>query len=726
MLYRIAKQKNNLIMTDKKTNKLRPDILVCLFLVIAIFVVYWQVRNHTLVNFDDGSYILNNPHIRAGLNFKGIAWAFSFPGYDYWHPMTWLSHMLECHFYGLKFGMHHQVSLILHILNSILLFLVFRKMTGAIWRSAFVAAMFALHPMNVESVAWLAERKNVLSTFFWLLTMLTYIHYSKRPSVFRYLPILFVYTLDLMSKPMVATLPFALLLLDYWPLCRINLAHSGSNNQKTPKSNNTEFQRSSTFHLALEKIPLLILSAISIFLSSLAVQRLGTVISTATVPMSLRIKNALVSYISYIVKMIWPHNLAVYYPFPQTLPLWQVTGAGLLLICISFLVFRAARSKPYLAVGWLWYIGTLVPAIGLVQAGLWPAIADRFTYVPFIGLFIIIAWGVPELVVQWHYREIKLAILAAALFAIFATTTYLQVGYWRNSITLFENAVDVTKNNYVAHHKLGEALAVQGEIDKAIRHYSEALRIKPDFIAPHLNLGVTLREAGKLNEAADHFSAVLCLKSDSAEAQYELGITLEKKGNIDGAEKHYIKALRIMPDYAKAHNNLAIIMARQKKDKEAIFHFHEAIRIDSDYTDANFNLGIIYANQRNIEKAILYYKKALYLDPNMAQALYNLSWILISCEDERFRNGEEAVKLAERLCKITQNKQPLALDALAAAYAETGKFDEAVTVAEKALELALKQGSKELVLALKKRLRLYQNGCPYRQTAHRESGSGYG
>ncbi len=416
-------------MTEKKSHKVRLDILVCLFIVIAILVVYWQVRNHTFVNFDDSSYILNNPHIRTGLNFEGIAWAFSFPGFDYWHPMTWLSHMLDCHLYGLKAGMHHQISLILHILNSMLLFLVFKKMTGAIWRSAFVAAMFAIHPMNVESVAWLAERKNVLSTFFWLFTMLTYIHYSKQPSVFRYLPILFVYSLGLMSKPMLATLPFVLLLLDYWPLCRINLAHSGSNYQKTPKSDNTDFQRLRPLHLAFEKIPLLILSAVSIFLSSLAVQRLGIVISTASVPMQLRIKNALVSYVNYIIKMIWPHNLAVYYPYPQTLPLWQVAGAGLLLICIFYLVFRAVKSKPYLAVGWLWYVGTLVPTIGLVQAGLWPAIADRFTYVPFIGLFFIIAWGVPDLVVHWHYREIKLATMAIALFSILAATTYFQVGY---------------------------------------------------------------------------------------------------------------------------------------------------------------------------------------------------------------------------------------------------------------------------------------------------------
>ena len=699
-------------MTDKKKHKINFDILICLFLVIAILVVYWQVRNHTFVNFDDGSYILNNPHVRTGLNFEGIAWAFSFPGYDYWHPMTWLSHMLDCHLYGLNVGMHHRVSLIIHILNSILLFLVFKKMTGAIWRSAFVATMFALHTMNVESVAWLAERKNVLSAFFGLLTMLTYIHYSKRPSVFRYLPILFVYTLGLMSKPILATLPFVLLLMDYWPLCRINLTQTVNNNLKTSKLNNTEFKKSSAFHLALEKIPLLILSAVSVFLSSLAVHRLGTVISTALVPMNLRIKNALVSYISYIIKMIWPHNLAVYYPYPQTIPLWQVTSAGVLLICLSFLVLWATRSKPYLAVGWLWYIGTLIPVIGLVQAGLWPAIADRFTYIPFIGLFLIIAWGVPDLAARWRYGEIKLASLAAALFAILSTTTYLQVGYWRNSISLFEHTLDVTTNNYIAHHKLGEALKLQNNTVAAAKHYSEALQIKPDFFATHLNLGIILRDEGKLNEAIEYFSKALRLKPDRAEPHFELGITLEKQGDFDGAIKHYLEALRIKPNYAIAHNNLAIILIRQKKDKEAVFHLHEAIRIDSDYAEAYFNLGIIFADQRNIEKAILHYKKALCLNPNMTQALFNLSWILTSCEDERYRNGEEAVKLAEKLCKIVQYKQPLALDALAAAYAETRRFNEAVLTALKAHNLALKQGPKALALYLKQRLNLYQNRIP--------------
>ena len=709
-------------MTVDKNHKdqffnIRLDILVCLFLVIATLAVYWQVQNFEFVNLDDHSYILRNQYVRPGLTFEGINWAFSFPGFDYWHPLTWLSHMLDCHLYGLRPGKHHQISLILHIVNSMLMFMVFKRMTGAVWKSAFVAAMFALHPLNVESVAWLAERKNVLSTFFWMLTMLTYIYYSKRPSFYRYLLIFFVFALGLMAKPMLATLPFVLLLLDYWPLGRYKMVQSDGNHE-TRKTIKPGFQWPLILRLVLEKIPLLALSVVSIFLSSLAVQRLGIVVSTALVPMKLRVYNALVSYVSYIKKMIWPHNLAVYYPYPQTLPLWQVAGAGLLLVCISFIVFRAVKSKPYLAVGWLWYIGTLVPVIGLVQAGLWPAIADRFVYVPLIGLFIVIAWGVPDLVARWRSREIKLATLSAALISILMTTTFLQAGYWTNSIMLFEHALDVTDNNYIAHHKLGEALEAEGKTDAAIRHYSETLRIRPDFVSTHLILGVALRGQGKFNKAIDHFSKVLRLKPDYAEAHKELGIALEGQGNFVEAIRHYLKALEIKPDYAKAHNKLGIILARQGRDKEAIYHFYEALRISSSYSDAYFNLGKVFANQGKIEDAIFHYRKALQFSPNMAQVLYNLSWITATHENEEIRNGEEAVKLAERLCKINQYSHPLALDALAAAYAEAGRFDAAVSTARKGLKLALQQGNKELALGLKKRLELYKAGSPYRQQTH--------
>jgi Flp pilus assembly protein TadD len=379
--------------------------------------------------------------------------------------------------------------------------------------------------------------------------------------------------------------------------------------------------------------------------------------------------------------MIWPQNLAVYYPYPQSIPLWQVAGAGLVFICISFLVLRTVRPKPYLAVGWLWYIGTLVPVIGLAQAGLWPAIADRFAYVPLIGLFIIIAWGMPEIIAKLRYKRIMLIVSATIVLSAFMICTRYQVRNWQNGVTLFTYNINVTHGNSLAHHELGNALKQQGKLDKAMHHYSKALEINPNYAEAHNNLGHTLAR-----------------QKDYKDAIY-----------------HYNEALRIKPTYTEAHNNLGTVLAYQGNFKDAVYHFNKALGSNPDYEGAYYNLGKIFSNHGKIEKAILFYRKALDLNPKMIQALYNLSWIFSCNEDEKYRNGKEAVKLAERLCKITQYSQPLALDALAAAYAETGDFDSAVLTAKKGLELALHQEPKELVLGLTKRIQLYQTKRPYRQ-----------
>jgi len=397
--------------------------------------------------------------------------------------------------------------------------------------------------------------------------------------------------------------------------------------------------------------------------------------------MKLRIYNALVSYVSYIKKMVWPHNLAVYYPYPESIPFWEVAGAALFLVCVSILVFRALRSKPYLAVGWLWYIGTLVPAIGLIQAGLWPAIADRFAYVPIIGLFIVIAWGVPDLVVRWRHRKVGLAAIAATLFTILIATTWLQIQHWQNGVTLFTHNLNVTHNNSLAHNELGNAFKQQGKSDKAMFHYYKALQINPYY----------------------------------AEAHNNLGFTLARQKEYQDAIYHYNEALRIKPTYTEAHNNLATALLYQGNDQDAIYHYNEALKINPNHTGAHYNLGKIAANQGKIEDAILYFKKTLQVSPNMPAALYNLSWIGATSEDDKFRNCKEAVKLAERLCKLQNYSQPLSLDALAAAYAEAGELDKAVKIARQGLNMALTQGPEELVCSLTKRLRLYQSGLPYRQ-----------
>jgi tetratricopeptide (TPR) repeat protein len=708
---------NDTIANRNNHLKIRSYLLVCLFLVMAILAVYWQVRNHDFINYDDDLYVTINPHVQAGFTLDSITWAFTSTHASNWHPLTWLSHMLDCRIYGMNPGRHHLTNVLLHILNTLLLFLVFKRMTGDLWQCGFVAALFALHPLHVESVAWVAERKDVLSTFFWMLTVWSYLRYVERSGLNRYLPVLFFFILGLMAKPMLVTLPFVLLLLDYWPLKRFRLGSSEDSQECRP----------GRFCLGLvwEKIPLFLLSAGSSVITYMVQKSSGAVSPLDVASFKVRIANAMISYVSYIGKMIWPHNLAVLYPYPKAILLWKVVGASLLLVVMSIVVFRMVKTKPYFAVGWLWYVGTLVPVIGFVQVG-GQAMADRYTYVSLIGLFIIIAWGVHDILAKWRYKEIILTTSALFVLSSFLVCAWFQVRNWRNSITLFENAIDVTKNNYVAHDKLGEALAAQGKTDAAIRYYSEALRIWPEFVEARFNLGVLLREDDRLNEAIDHFFRVLRFKPNFAEAHCELGNTLKEQGKFPEAVRHYLEAISIKPEYAMAYNNLGVILAHQEKNKAAISHFYEAIRIDSGYVRAYCNLGKVFANQGRIEEAILNYRKALNLSTDMSQALYYLSWILATYEDGKYRNGEEAVKLAEKLCRIAQYKQPLALDALAAAYAESGRFDDAVLTAKKGFILALHQGPEELVLGLKERLKLYRAGRPYRKPRSGEGRNRYG
>lgn len=583
-------------MTDKNSRKVRPDILVCLFLVIATLAVYWQVRNYPLINYDSRKYVTENHYVKTGLTLKSITWSFTAMHASNWHPLTWLSHMLDCQLYGMNPGQHHLTNVFFHILNTLLLFIVLKRMTGALWQSGFVAALFALHPLHVESVAWVAERKDVLSTFFWMLTLWSYARYVERSDFYRYLIVLLFFSCGLMAKPMVVTLPFVLLLLDYWPLRRFQLSFPGDRNHSQ--------QRRFNFGLIREKIPLFLLSVASSVITYSVQKSGGAANSLDVIPFKSRIANAVVSYVSYIGKMLWPDNLAVFYPYPKSIPLWKVMGAGLLLVILSVVFFRIKRAKPYFAVGWLWYIGTLVPVIGLLQVGM-QGMADRYTYVPLVGLFIIIAWGVPDIVSKWRYKRIGLAAIIAITLATLIITTRLQVRYWSNSTILFEHALDVTVDNSVAHVNLGEALGEQGKTDAAVRHCYEALRIKPDLVTPHLNLGVALRGQGNLNEAVNHFSMALQIKPDCAEAYYELGDTLIRKGDFSGAIEHYLEAIRIKPDYVKAYKNLGVLLVRQNKNKAAIHNFSKAIQINPNYADVYYNLGKVFANQGRINEAIL-------------------------------------------------------------------------------------------------------------------------
>jgi len=605
---------------------MRRECLIYLLLVLTTVTVFWQVRNHEFINLDDSKYVTENRNVQNGLTLDSMIWAFTTTQVANWHPLTWLSHMLDCQLYGLNPKGHHLTNVFLHLLNTLLLFFILQRMTGALWRSGLVAAFFALHPLHVESVAWVAERKDVLSTLFWLLTMWGYIWYVERPRLTRYLLTLLAFTLGLMTKPMLVTMPCVLLLLDYWPLKRFQLSQPGGDTPATTgifKEQGVPFLR-----LLLEKTPFFALAAASSIVTFLAQRSGGAVSALDVYPVKIRIANALVSYVSYIGQMVWPRGLAVFYPHPGThLPGWHAVGAGLLLACISIAVIRAARRHPYLAVGWLWYLGTLVPVIGLVQVGA-QAMADRYTYVPLIGLFVIIAWSIPDLLAGNHYRKIVLSMAVGTVLLALTVSSWLQVQHWKNNLTLFKHALKVTAKNYVAHDSLGNALAQQGKVEEAIDHYYEALKIKPNLVNLHNNLGVALLEQRKVKEAMSHYDIALRLNADYAETYNNFGVAWFTVGEFDKAIAHYHEALRLDPAYGKAHNNMGNALVEHGRFEEAILHYSKALETKVHYPEAHNNLGVALAQQGKLNEAIVQFKEALLLKPDYTQARANLDLAL--------------------------------------------------------------------------------------------------
>ena len=515
---------DNRVRTLENRFKPKRDTLICVLLVVTIFLIYGQVVNHQFVLYDDDIYVTENVQVRNGITWAGLKWAFSFNNVVYLHPLTWLSHMLDVQIFGVKSGWHHLTNVLFHMVNSILLFFIFNRMTGAVWRCAFVALLFAIHPLNVESVAWVAERKSVLSTFFWMLTLWGYVRYVERPNVKRYIWVLLLFIFGLLAKPMLVTIPFFLLLLDYWPLGRMEPQkfESAVDKQNAKKGIFRRFQTHIPNRLILEKLPFFAFSLIFIFLSSLSLQRLGIVVSHGHHPMGLRIANAIVSYVKYLGQIFWPSNLAVIYPYPQTIPAWQVIGAVLLLSTLMIFFLLKFRRAPFGGVGWLWYLGTLVPVLGLFQAGHWPSMADRFTYIPAIGIFIIIVWGASELGRKWYHGKTILSVAAVAIVIHLMAATWMQVGVWRNSKSLFRHALEVTQDNFMVHNNLGNIYFSQGLLDEAGKQYSEALRIEPDFALAHNNIGAVMLRSGKIEAAVFHFRRATILKPDYQRAQRNL------------------------------------------------------------------------------------------------------------------------------------------------------------------------------------------------------------
>ena len=637
----------------RKTNG-SLKFIICIFLVISTLAVYWQVKDHEFINYDDNAYLTENGHVQVGLTGESIVWAFTTPYASNWHPMTWLSHMLDYELYGDHPKGHLLTNVLLHITNALLLFIVLFRLTGAIWQSAFVAVLFALHPLNVGSVAWAAERKNVLSTLFWLLTMWVYISYVNNPSIKKYGWVALFLALGLMSKPMLVTLPFVLLLLDYWPLRRWNIQNTNGSIEQTTNSVPLS-------HLIFEKIPLLLM-VIGSITTTLIVQKMGGALKSFDVfPLKDRFINALVSYLSYLQKMLWPSNLSVFYPYPEgVLPVWKGILCGMVLVGITILAVKWIRKAPYFAVGWFWYLGTLVPVIGIVQVGA-QAMADRYAYVPLIGIFIILAWGISGLLEKWDQRKKVLPIASGVVILVLMVVTWVQAGRWKNSITLFKHSISVTENQYpsfaVVYDNLGYALVKKGDIGEAITHYKTAIKINPTYANTYNNLGSVLAQQERLKDAITHYKTAIKINPNLAKAYNNIGHALGEKGDIDAAITHYKTAIKINPNLIKAYINLGAILSRIAKFEEAKTHYKEAIRIKPNSHTAYYNLANTISRQGDIEKAITHYKTAIKINPYLLQAHVNLGTLLAQQGNlkEAINYFQEALRLKPNLILARKN-----------------------------------------------------------------------
>ncbi len=613
----------------KQTIEKQAVFWICLFLIVGTGGVYWQVMNFDFVDFDDHKYVPENSMVQQGLTRESICWAFTSKHASNWFPLTWLSLMLDRQLFGPGAGAFHRTNLLLHITNTLLLFFVLNSCTKTRWPGFFVASAFALHPLHVESVAWITERKDVLSTLFWMLTMLTYVRYCRcrRTKLVWYGLALAAMGLGLTAKPMLVTLPCVLLLLDYWPLGRIKFAFADGENHAEPCCCAHISERKSLTFLVLEKIPFFILSAASSVVT-LIVQA-NTRAPIMLLSLKARIANALVSYVSYIGKMFWPRNLAAFYPHPgSTLPMRQIIIAIIILVGISSVVVLFGARKRYLVTGWLWYLGTLLPVIGLVQVGT-QAMADRYTYVPLIGLFIIIAWSVYDVVVRRKRCGIILAGMALVLCVTWMICTFRQVGYWRNSTSLFERALKVTSKNYVAHTGLGVAFAQAGDIEKAVHHSNAALQIKPDHIDARFNLGKALAQQGKVSEAVEHYTKVLSLNPGHANAYNELALLLAQQGKLDQAVALYRRGLESNPEDVPLHSNLGVVLIQQGKFDEAVREFQLVLQLRPDSgTHKNLAVALVYKGE--FDEAIKHYTESARLEPANAHTHYLLGNALLA------------------------------------------------------------------------------------------------
>ncbi len=729
-----------------KSSARRQVLGVCFFLVAITWLVFGQTVRYDFVNYDDNEYVYANPAITSGLNPHGIIYAFSGTHARNWHPLTTLSHMLDCQLWGVRAGGHHFTNIVLHTIAVVLLFPVLQQMTGAIWQSAFVAALFAIHPLHVESVTWISERKDVLSAVFFMLTLGAYVRYVRSPSIGRYLTMSILFAFGLMSKPMLVTAPLVLLLLDYWPLQRFG-------------------GRSSIKRLALEKIPLLALSAAGGFVT-LWVQQ-SSVARTEQLPLIWRVANGLVTYAIYLRQLIWPVGLAVFYPHPgDQLQVWEIGLAIVLLALVSAAAIALRHKRPYLLTGWFWYLVMLLPVIGLIQVGS-QAHADRYTYLPQIGLYLLLAWAITDaLSSRFATERIRrgglqrriVAVTASLAIIALAWCARVQASYWRNGESLWGHALAVTSGNFLAHDGLGECLAKRGRLDEAIDQFQQALKIAPRYPEIETNLVIALTKKGRTDEAIPHLQALLKENPNDAQAHYNLGNALRKKGDSQGAIAAYEKALSILARYPAAHYNLGNALDQNGQIDEAIAHYREAVREQPNYPEAYYllgndllrkslvddaiaayeqalksqpaypaaenNIGLALFQKGRPSEGIAHWQNALAAEPDSVDSLNNLAWVLATFPETWIRNGGQSLALAKRANQLSGDKNPAILRTLGAAYAENGRFTEARLVAEQGLQLANAQQNSALANILEGDIARYWANTPLR-TATKPGGAGF-
>ena len=708
---------------------------ICAILFLVVLALFGRTIGFEFVNLDDDQNVTNNPVIYRGFSWDGIRTVFSLhhSATDYWHPLTFVTHMFDCEFFGLWAGGHHLTNVLIHGGVTVLLFLVLRSMTGALWRSAFVSALFAIHPLRVESVAWVTERKDVLSGFFFILMIGAYLRYGRRPfSMANYLLVTALFACGLMSKPTVMAAPVFLLALDYWPLCRLEV---------DPARRFLVFLR-----LITEKLPLCLLSLA--FAVEACIGNRSAFEAGENIPFSLRIGNAFTSYVIYLRDMAWPSGLAPFCTFPaEGIPMWQLLGSLLILISVSIVVFLQRKSRPIMMVGWLWYLILILPTIGFIQGGI-VARADRYTYLPMIGILMMVTWLAGDITRFWNWSRPLKFVLGLTLLMLYARVSWVQLPHWRTPLALWTHTLRFRGNFdavYVWHGNtlwdlgripesrgdyekalmlnphcadalvgLASILVLEGRQEEAIGMFWQAGRISPGESRIPLAIGNALLELGRNSEAEEAYRESVKLRPDDAAAHYNLGNALFIEGRNDEAIMEYREALRFNPSHRKAHHTLADAMLKSGRPREALLEYREGLRVNPTDAGAWHNLGKLLYQQGSRAEGIQDLKESLRLEPGKVEALNDLAWMLSTAPEANLRDGKRALELALQADKSSGGNDPATLDTLAAAYAENGDYLKALEQARKALALAKQQGNKELASSLKEEIALYEAGKPCR------------